>query len=279
MDNYGQVWSWGDNAYWEDNGEGKITPIWDDKNRTAQTGKLGRTSEYTYDVTRVDPDGNITTTTVTDRWLDPYPGQVMMEGDIPLGTGQVEITVGKFVDDPIVSVAAGKDFSLALSRSGRVYAWGRDDCGQLGQSGTDLTWSPVAIQVDKGNSPSSIGSKLSDVIAIAAGGDTAYALQANGTLWAWGDNRYGQLGADSPVERRTTPVRVMKDRIVSVAAGDSHAVAVAADAVENGSVWGFGRADSNQIGDLNGAEMSRLPVLMVERGVTWEDIMRELSQR
>jgi alpha-tubulin suppressor-like RCC1 family protein len=49
---------------------------------------------------------------------------------------------------------------------------------------------------------------LGRVVAIAAGGTAAYALEANGTVWAWGDDDYGQLGdaattsSDVPVEVR-----------------------------------------------------------------------------
>jgi len=33
---------------------------------------------------------------------------------------------------PLVQISAGEAHSMALSMSGNVYSWGRNDCGQLG---------------------------------------------------------------------------------------------------------------------------------------------------
>jgi len=42
---------------------------------------------------------------------------------------------------------------------------------------------------------------------IAAGSYHSLALKSNGTLWAWGDNGYGQLG-DGTTTNRTSPVQI-----------------------------------------------------------------------
>ncbi len=72
--------------------------------------------------------------------------------------------------------------SLALKSDGAVWAWGWNFSGQLG-NGTDLD-SSIPKKV----------SNLTDVIAIAAGGEHSLALKSDGTVWAWGDNTSGQLG-------------------------------------------------------------------------------------
>jgi len=48
---------------------------------------------------------------------------------------------------------------------------------------------------------------LTDVVAVAAGGRHSLALCADGTVWAWGWNRFGQLG-DGTTTHRHTPVPV-----------------------------------------------------------------------
>src|SRR5437764_5047032 len=48
---------------------------------------------------------------------------------------------------------------------------------------------------------------LTDVIAIAGGGNHSLALKSDGTVWAWGYNVYGQLG-DGTTTNRLTPVQV-----------------------------------------------------------------------
>src|SRR5437762_1952829 len=69
-------------------------------------------------------------------------------------------------------------------------------------------------------------------------------LAADGTVWAWGDDTYGQLG-DGTRADRALPVRVGGVRGVStVAAGSRHSLAVTGD----GSVWAWGDNAAGQLG-------------------------------
>ena len=50
---------------------------------------------------------------------------------------------------------------------------------------------------------------LSNIKAIAAGGGHSLALDNNGTVWAWGDNEYGQLGnGTNSLAPQPVPVQV-----------------------------------------------------------------------
>jgi len=73
---------------------------------------------------------------------------------------------------------------------------------------------------------------LAGVRAIAAGGNTSFALLSDGTVWTWGNNEYGQLG-DGTLTNRTSPVRVsgLTDAVVI-----SGRLAVKRD----GTVWQWG---------------------------------------
>jgi hypothetical protein len=98
-----------------------------------------------------------------------------------------------------VAIADGRH-SLILKSDGTVLARGFNDHGQLGD-GT-ITPSPEQIQT-----PVQV-SGLSDVVAIAVGQTHSIALKSDGTVWAWGDNTYGQLG-DGSTTPRNTPVQVV----------------------------------------------------------------------
>jgi alpha-tubulin suppressor-like RCC1 family protein len=84
----------------------------------------------------------------------------------------------------ITTVAAGGFFSMALSDSGVVYAWGRNNKGQLGDGSTLDRHQPQPV----------IGLENLRIVAIAAGQAHALALTDTGQVYAWGDNARGQLG-------------------------------------------------------------------------------------
>jgi len=93
----------------------------------------------------------------------------------------------------IIAIAAGYDHCLALSRNGTVWAWGGNSRGQLGNGLFEDDYyygSTVPVQV---LGPGGDG-YLSGVKAIAAGYRYSMALMDDGTVWAWGDNRFGSLG-------------------------------------------------------------------------------------
>ncbi|MBF0371605.1 MAG: hypothetical protein HQL52_19385 [Magnetococcales bacterium] len=77
----------------------------------------------------------------------------------------------------------------------------------------------------------------------------------DGTVWAWGDNSYGQLG-DGTTEDRFQPVQVSDFQDVKqIATGGSHSFAIKSD----GNLWAWGRNDNGQLG--NGlSENSAVPV-------------------
>lgn len=130
-----------------------------------------------------------------------------------------------------VDVSAGARHVLALTRDGRVSAWGRGDKGQLGVG-------PLPVIQFKSRTPGTMPyvpypvplPGLSDVAAISASGDHSLALMKDGTVRAWGENRWGALG-DGTTTNRAAPVAVPGVRsAVAVAAGSGgFSVAVLAD--------------------------------------------------
>ena len=125
----------------------------------------------------------------------------------------------------IVAVSAGDIHSLALDSNGNVWAWGSNAHGRLGLgSAKDLYQAPQQI------------TSLSDVVAIAAGRYHSLALDASGTVWAWGNNNRNQLGfrgiPNAP--QHVTAV----NNIVAISAGHEHSLALD----NRGAVWIWGRS-------------------------------------
>jgi alpha-tubulin suppressor-like RCC1 family protein len=159
----------------------------------------------------------------------------------------------------VTAIAAGFNFSLALCADGTLVSWGDNFFSQLGNGGVAGTL-PGAIQM-KGV----LAGKT--VTAIAAGGDFALALCADGTLAAWGSNTNGQHGngttvaSNIPVAVTTTGALAGKT-ITAIAAGVAHCLALGAD----GSVFAWGYNSSGQVGDGSTTDVMT-PVEITTAGV------------
>ena len=82
-------------------------------------------------------------------------------------------------------------------------------------------------------------------------------MTADGRVWAWGDNTYGQIGNDSFDPQQLVPVEVLTDAVL-IAAGADHSLAVKSDT----SAWAWGRNDQNQLGSEDSGDFP-LPVRVV----------------
>ncbi len=148
---------------------------------------------------------------------------------VPLPAG-----VSKFT-----TVAAGYEFSLALADDGTLWAWGKNESGQLGDGSNVDKSSPVQVPLPAG---------VSKFTAMAAGAYHSLGLADNGTLWAWGNNSDGRLGDGSNVGK-SSPVQVPLpagvSKFTAVAGGYNHSLALADD----GTFWAWGYNNKGQLGD------------------------------
>lgn len=149
----------------------------------------------------------------------------------------------------VVALAAGSYHVLALCSDGTVVAWGAGSSGQIGDGYSFNRSTPVAVKVTAGTS--ALAGK--SVIAVAAGTVHSLALCSDGTLAAWGDNDFGQLGINSlgdtyaPVAVNVAPgtSALAGKAVVGIAAGGFHSLALCSD----GTVAGWGQNNAGQLGD------------------------------
>jgi len=190
------------------------------------------------------------------------------------------VQVGKDKDWNLV--AAGKAHALAIKTSGLLYAWGRNDRGQLGDGTTINRTAPLKIGtavwlaisagethtmgIQTGNdlygwggntygqvgnllkvdvpAPVKIGTATLKVTSVSVGAFHSTAITTSGTLYAWGQNTYGQLGNNGSVDL-TSPVQIGTDNNWSqIAAGAQHTIGVRND----GTLWSWGANTEGQLG-------------------------------
>jgi alpha-tubulin suppressor-like RCC1 family protein len=105
--------------------------------------------------------------------------------------------------DPVTQVFQGgsgpkNGQTIVVLKNGSVWTWGDNDRGQLGTGTRTNAASPVKVHV-----PDDL-----TFVRVSSGGYASYAIDKTGRLWAWGDNRNGQLGIGSNHVVQTLPVDV-----------------------------------------------------------------------
>lgn len=124
-----------------------------------------------------------------------------------------------------VQIACGKAHSAIIDVYSNIYCFGLGTSGQLGQGDANLDASRIPLRVP------SIGAV--PVLLVACGSYHTMCMTAEGRVFAWGDNSYGQLGIGSKSSKpRGTPTRV--DKIAGVRAivcGGCHSFIVTQDNV------------------------------------------------
>jgi alpha-tubulin suppressor-like RCC1 family protein len=94
------------------------------------------------------------------------------------------------------AIAAGgsRPVSAAIRNDGRLFTWGDNLHGQLGQNDTIHRSSPVQVGTDSWTS-------------VSVGNSALFAIRSNNTLWSWGGNNNGELGSLDR-NHRSSPVQI-----------------------------------------------------------------------
>lgn len=136
--------------------------------------------------------------------------------------------------DPVVSLSAGENHSVVVTRGGRVYAWGAGRDGQLGQGSKGDAGLPLLVPCEWGGGRP---------VSASAGGEHTLVLTDKAQVWVFGRGRNGQLGRglelESVAASRPTPVLIAPTSFlgpggalltpVGTAAGHEHSLVLAED--------------------------------------------------
>jgi alpha-tubulin suppressor-like RCC1 family protein len=165
---------------------------------------------------------------------------------------------------PLPQVATGWSFSCLLARDGRVFCWGDNALGQLGASGRGKSEGCIGEAYEEEvefpgrcDAEPRVVAGLDQVRELAVGHSHACALRRDGSVWCWGKNWQGQLGAGNDprvtaacrddVACARTPLPVPGIRARSIAAGGASSCAV----LESGQVACWGDAAFGQVSKTN----------------------------
>jgi len=141
----------------------------------------------------------------------------------------------------------------ATASSYGAATWGYNGSGQLGNGTTAIGRVPGAV------------AGLSEVTAVAAGGEHSLALLANGTVRAWGNNSEGQLGNGTTTTSKVPVIVSGLVNVVAIAAGKEHSLAL----LSNGTVMAWGSNEEGQLGSgVKGAKSTSAVAVKGLGGVT-----------
>ncbi|CAK9815305.1 RCC1 and BTB domain-containing protein 1 [Anthophora plagiata] len=156
-----------------------------------------------------------------------------------LGTGDTESTlypkkIDELCEKGIKTFACGTGpHVLALTEKGEVYSWGSNSFYQLGNA-----------DVNEGFIPSLIEFNLHDkvVVQIACGYRHSVALTDDGKVYAWGSNKFGQVG-NKIMTNQNAPLEVVfpydEEKIISISCGPFCSMAI----TDDGRVYSWGCYD------------------------------------
>lgn len=145
----------------------------------------------------------------------------------------------------IERIAAGYDFSLAVSCDGEFFTWGNDQFGQLANGSN--------------NAPINVATLVPDHSAdkVFAGSFAQHAFYTvSGAVYGWGQNDKRQVipdGSDSYQDPVNLDLSDITAGVKEIRAGYDHTLILAND----GTVWGMGNSSDGQLTDKQDGEANK----------------------
>lgn len=171
------------------------------------------------------------------------------------------------------SVAVGLNHSLALASNGSVWIWSTPN--RSGLVRIEPTGGAEAARL-----PAPVPS-LEKITQIAAGEVHSLALKEDGTVWSWGNNLSGQVGAGGfVVQSPVQPLAQLGEKYAAIAAGWAHSMAITREGTLR--VWGdnqYGQRGMNGFTEVSQVAGGQGHVVALRRdGTVWTVGMNDQGQ-
>lgn len=149
---------------------------------------------------------------------------------------------------------SSRDSRYVIIQDGSLYAWGRNDVGQLGMGHQPVENHPIKVE-------GITGDDIVDFKGTGEDTESIYALMKDGSLYAWGGNKYGQLGLGlGNNENKTTVSKInsITGKVISLATGKYNVFAL----TEDGSLYAWGANSMGQLG-VGDTENKNIPTKVI----------------
>ena len=254
----GILYSWGHNTYGQ-LGTGTYTQ------RASPGTVVGGITNWTQISAGLETSFGITSAGVLYAWGNGYEGKLGVN-DTNDRNSPVTV-VGGITNWSQVDASAGTyflwGFAAAITSAGIMYAWGKNDYGQLGDNTTSSRSSPVTV----------VGG-ITNWTQVSAGEEFCIGLNVSGQMFAWGMNSEGQLG-DSTTISRSSPVFVSGGNggwnKINAGFGDVSYRGSGYAITNNGIAYAWGSGTGGQLGD-NAATNRSSPVTVVGGITNWSQL-------
>uniref|UniRef100_A0A4W3IY26 Probable E3 ubiquitin-protein ligase HERC3 n=1 Tax=Callorhinchus milii TaxID=7868 RepID=A0A4W3IY26_CALMI len=162
-------------------------------------------------------------------------------GQLGLGTKDASHTSPQCLKSmagiPIAQIAAGGAHSFALSVSGAVFGWGRNDRGQLGLGDTEDRHSPTYVKQ----------LEHKKIVYISCGEEHTATLTKDGSVFTFGAGSLGQLGHNTTRDeiKPRLVAELFGAKVSQIACGSYHTLVFVPS---SGKVYAFGQGEKGQLG-------------------------------
>ena len=170
------------------------------------------------------------------------------------------------------NISVGSGCAMGVKDNGELWAWGKNEHGQLGQNNDTRYSSPVQVGTDTTWS--------GEQLHIACTENNQFALKTDGSMWSWGYNGpWGPtLNDNGPTVKRSSPVQC-----VGGTNWESIGLGCLAGIQKDGTLWAWGINYLGSLGTNQGNQQGGNPggawssARQVGTDTDWKKVMRTSS--